>query len=109
MTCMNKLASIFLCGILYTFMISLSFNCPHTKVCNTGDVQLVSSGFSASRGTVQLCYNHTWGSVCDNGWDTNEATVVCHQLGYNGMFSFVVETAVKNNFGNFFRCFGCSC
>ena len=66
-------------------------------MCNTGDVQLVASGFSASRGTVQLCYNHTWGSVCDNGWDTNEATVVCHQLGYNGMFSFVVETAVKNN------------
>ena len=28
--------------------------------------------------------------MCDNGWDINEATVVCRLLGYNGMVSLVV-------------------
>ena len=80
--CIGNETSIFDCS--YTS----DHNCVHfedagvvcgSQNCNDSDIRLVN-GFSSYEGRVEICLNGVWGTVCDDFWSDNDATVVCRQL-----------------------------
>ena len=70
----NKLMSCHLI-LCETRLVNSTNNCTH------GEVRLVN-GSSIYEGRLEICINGDWGTVCDKGWDTTDATTVCKQLGY---------------------------
>uniref|UniRef100_A0A3B5QX75 Immunoglobulin superfamily member 1 n=1 Tax=Xiphophorus maculatus TaxID=8083 RepID=A0A3B5QX75_XIPMA len=61
----------------------LDHNCSHSQdagvICSAGLSRLI--GPSRCSGRVEIFNNGSWGTVCNNSWDINEARVICRQLG----------------------------
>ncbi|XP_072884658.1 uncharacterized protein [Hemitrygon akajei] len=60
-------------------------NCGHGKdagvnCTDVSDIRLVG-GSDRCSGTVEVRYNSQWATVCDDEWRTDDARVVCRQLG----------------------------
>ena len=62
--------------------------------CSDNDIRLVD-GTAPNNGRVEVCFDRTWGSVCDNSWGTKDARVVCRQLGYHDGCEFVTLVALR--------------
>lgn len=43
-------------------------------------LRLAGGNFS-NEGRVEVFYHGIWGTICTNGWDLNDAKVVCRSLG----------------------------
>ena len=50
--------------------------------CANGDLRLVN-GSSSMEGRVEICYNSSYHTICDDFWDNLDAAVVCRHLGFN--------------------------
>ncbi len=67
----------------YVHVSLLNMCFPTAAVCIQGDIRLVG-GADFRQGRVEVCNSNAWGTVCDDFFGADEATVACRQLGLNG-------------------------
>ena len=65
--------------VLY-LSILLGSNSTYTA-CSEGAVRLVG-GSNRAEGTVELCQENAWGTICDVGWDDLDANTTCSNLQF---------------------------
>ena len=77
----------FKCNVWYCKIINQQNEYYSLVLCQNGDIRLVN-GMTAFEGRVEICWNETWGTVCDGFWSGFDAQVACRQLGYSssGMY-----------------------
>ena len=77
--------------------------------CQQGAIRL-QGGSNTMTGRVEVCNNNVWGTVCDDFWDNNDASVACRQLGFSPDGAMAITTGFTNGAGQIWldnvRCAG---
>ena len=50
-------------------------------------------GTSENEGRVEIFHKDRWGTICDDGWDLNDANVICRMLNYSGALAAPIISA----------------
>ena len=64
-------------------ILKFTFGCPAVNnfTCTDGEIKLIG-GDADYEGTIQMCLNNTFGTICDDRFNSLAAGVVCSSLGY---------------------------
>ena len=68
---------------MYAVVIGIIINIDFHTGCVGDGIRLVG-GARPHEGRVEICKSNVWGTVCDDFWDTPDASVACRQLGFSG-------------------------
>ena len=49
-------------------------------------------------GILEIYHSGRWGSVCDDGWGSEESIVACKQLGFDTYVSYRHGNSINTNF-----------